>query len=39
MKKFTKAIKDFFTTNIGIKVLAVVLAVFVVLAINVPNFS
>lgn len=39
MKKFTKIIKDFFTTNLVIKVLAVVLAVFVVMAINVPNFS
>ncbi len=39
MKKFTKKIADFFKTNLGIKVLAVVLAAFVVLAINVPNFS
>lgn len=36
MKNFTKIIKNFFTTNIGIKVLAVALAAFVVLAINVP---
>lgn len=37
MKKLSKIITDFFKTNIGIKVLAIVLAAFVVMAINVPN--
>ncbi len=37
MKKFTKLLTDFFTKNIGIKVLSIALAVFVVMAINVPN--
>lgn len=35
MKKFTKFLSDVFTKNIGIKVLAVVLAVAVVILLNI----
>lgn len=37
MKKITKLLTDFFTKNIGIKVLAIALSLFVVMAINIPN--
>ena len=35
MKKVLAVLKDFFTKNIGLKILAVVMAVFVVVIINV----
>lgn len=37
MKKFSQFLYKVFFSNIGIKVLSVVLAAFVVFAINVPN--
>ncbi len=35
MKKFGKILADIFTKNIGIKILSLVLAAFVVMAINI----
>lgn len=37
MKKFSSFLGRLFKTNIGIKILSVVLALFVVIAINIPN--
>lgn len=35
MKKFTKILKDFFTKNIGIKILALVIAAITVFLLNI----
>ncbi len=37
MKKFSKFIKDVFTKNIDIKLLAIAIAVVAVIFINIPN--
>ncbi len=37
MKKFSKFIKDLFTKNIDIKLLAIAIAVVAVIFINIPN--
>lgn len=37
MKKFSKFIKDVFTKNIDIKLLAIAVAVVAVIFINIPN--
>ncbi len=37
MKKFNKFIKDVFTKNIDIKLLALVIAAITVIFINIPN--
>ncbi len=37
MKKFSKFLKDVFTKNIDIKLLAIVMAVLAVVFINIPN--
>ncbi len=37
MKKFQKFLKDVFTKNIDIKILALVIAAIAVLFINIPN--
>lgn len=36
MKKFSSFIGRLFKTNIGIKILSILLAIFVVIAINIP---
>lgn len=37
MKKFSKFIKDLFTKNIDIKLLAIAIAVVAVIFVNIPN--
>ena len=37
MRKFSKFIKDVFTKNIDIKLLAIAIAVVAVIFINIPN--
>lgn len=37
MKKFEKFIKDLFTKNIDIKILALVISAIAVIFINIPN--
>lgn len=37
MKKFSKFIKDVFTKNIDIKLLAIAIAVVAVIFVNIPN--
>ena len=37
MKKFKKIVKDIFTKNIDIKILALVIAAIAVIFINIPN--
>lgn len=37
MKKFGKFLKDLFTKNIGLKILAIILAAVAVVMINIPD--